>query len=108
VAVIARSTKLTRGERRESLLDAATELLGAGGPGAVTMEGVAAAAGVTKALPYRHFPNADAVLVALVERFNLELAECILPRRGAPWSRSGTAGPDPGDPGRRRSATERR
>jgi AcrR family transcriptional regulator len=75
---VAPTARLTRTERREALLDAATDLLLERGPVGVTMEGVAARAGVTKALPYRHFANADAVLVALVERFHAELATRIV------------------------------
>jgi AcrR family transcriptional regulator len=75
---VAATTRLSRTERREALLDAATDLLVERGPGGVTMEGVAARAGVTKALPYRHFANAEAVLVALVERFHAELATRIV------------------------------
>ena len=43
-------------------------LLGEGGPEAVTMEGVAARAGVSKALGYRYFDNADDLLLAVHHR----------------------------------------
>lgn len=62
------STSLTRAVRREQLLDAAADLVAERGVAGVTMEGVAAMAGASKALPYRHFANADAVLVALYHR----------------------------------------
>lgn len=55
--------------RRELLLDAAVEVLLERGVGGVTMEGVAARAGVNKALPYRHFANADEVLAQLYIRY---------------------------------------
>ena len=58
--------------RRAQLLDVAIELLGEGGAEAVTMEGVAARAGVSKALGYRYFDNADQLLLALHDR---EMAE---------------------------------
>lgn len=48
------------------------------GVAGVTMEGIAAKAGVNKALPYRHFDNADAVLVELFVRFNRVLATRVL------------------------------
>jgi len=58
--------------RKVQLLDVAVELLGEGGPDAVTMEGVAARAGVSKTLGYRYFDNADQLLVAVHRR---EMAE---------------------------------
>jgi AcrR family transcriptional regulator len=66
--MVTATTRPTRALRREQLLDAAAELVGQRGVGGVTMEGVAARAGASKALPYRHFPNADAVLAALYHR----------------------------------------
>lgn len=78
---VAQSTtrrRLPAGERRELLLDAATAVLQELGPDGVTMEGIAARAGVNKALPYRHFDNAQAVLVELYVRFNRELGSRIL------------------------------
>ncbi|MGH9297036.1 MAG: TetR/AcrR family transcriptional regulator [Acidimicrobiales bacterium] len=60
--------RLTKAERREQLLDAAAQVLLERGVVGVTMEGVAAAAGVSKALPYAHFENADAVLFAVYRR----------------------------------------
>ena len=64
--------------RREQLLDAAARLVGERGLLAFTMEGVAAEAGVSKALPYRHFSNAEDALVALYRRELARLAEAIL------------------------------
>jgi AcrR family transcriptional regulator len=58
--------------RKIQLLDVAVELLAEGGPDAVTMEGVAARAGVSKTLGYRYFGNADELLVAVHRR---EMAE---------------------------------
>lgn len=55
-------------ERREQLLDAAGQVLVARGLAGFTMEGLAEAAGVSKALPYRHFANADEAVVALYRR----------------------------------------
>lgn len=57
--------RLTRAQRRDQLLDAAAELVAERGIGAVTMEGVAARAGVSKALPYTHFDDATDLLVSL-------------------------------------------
>jgi AcrR family transcriptional regulator len=60
--------RLSKEERREQLLDAAADLVVERGLGGITMEGLADSAGVSKALPYQHFDNADAVLVALYQR----------------------------------------
>lgn len=61
-------SRLSRESRREQLLDTAAELLLEAGTAAITMEGLAARAGVSKALPYLHFGDAADVLVALHER----------------------------------------
>ena len=57
-------TRLTKEGRRAQLLDCAEQILLELGPTAVTMERLAERAGVSKALPYAHFENADAVLRA--------------------------------------------
>jgi AcrR family transcriptional regulator len=54
--------------RRDSLLDAAGALVAAGDVAGVTMESVAAASGVSRALVYKHFANRHDVLEALFER----------------------------------------
>jgi AcrR family transcriptional regulator len=63
--------------RRAQLLDVAIELLAEGGAEAVTMEGVAARAGVSKALGYRYFDNADQLLLALHNREMTEMGHRI-------------------------------
>lgn len=70
--------RLRRDERREQLLDAAATLLAERGDGAVTMERVAAWAGVSKALPYAHFDNSDDVLVAVHHRVVGELGRRVV------------------------------
>jgi AcrR family transcriptional regulator len=60
--------RLTRHARREHLLDVAAELITDAGLDAVTMEGVAARAGVSKGLGYAYFANRDELLVALFDR----------------------------------------
>ena len=57
-----------RQARREQLLDTAAALLVERGLTGLTMEAVAAGAGVSKALPYQHFDNSDAVVVELYHR----------------------------------------
>ena len=54
--------------RRDSLLDAAGALVATGDVAGVTMESVAAAGGVSRALVYKHFANRHDVLAALFER----------------------------------------
>jgi AcrR family transcriptional regulator len=63
-----RPARLPRSERREHLLDVAAALILDKGIEAVTMEGVAAAAGVSKGLGYAYFANSSTLLRALLER----------------------------------------
>jgi AcrR family transcriptional regulator len=63
-----RPARLPRSERREHLLDVAAGLILENGIEAVTMEGVAAAAGVSKGLGYAYFSNSSTLLRALLER----------------------------------------
>ncbi|MGE2832493.1 TetR/AcrR family transcriptional regulator [Mycobacterium sp. SMC-4] len=49
---------------RARLLDAATTLLRAGGPGAVTIEAVTRQANVARATLYRHFPSGNDLVAA--------------------------------------------
>ncbi|MDA2895381.1 TetR/AcrR family transcriptional regulator [Mycolicibacterium sp. BiH015] len=49
---------------RARLLDAATSLLRAGGPGAVTIDAVTRKANVARATLYRHFPSANDLVAA--------------------------------------------
>lgn len=59
---------MTSDERRDQLLDAAAEIVVEQGLDALTMEGLAAQSGVSKALPYAHFENSEDVLAALFDR----------------------------------------
>ena len=72
------SARLSRVERRDQLLDAAAAVLTERGQPGLTMEGLAAAAGVSKALPYAHFDNAEAVQVALYQREVADLGRHVL------------------------------
>lgn len=63
-----KQTRLPREQRREHLLAAALEIVAESGPESLTMEGLAARAGVSKALPYQHFEDSEDVLVALTVR----------------------------------------
>ena len=55
-------------DRRQQLIDAAAQIVVGHGAAAMSMERLAAEAGVSKALPYKHFDNSDAVLAALYRR----------------------------------------
>ena len=57
-----------RGSSREKLLDAAADLIAKNSVNELTLEGVAAAAGVTKGGLIYHFKTKDDLLGALVER----------------------------------------
>ena len=59
---------MTRSQRRHQLLDVAAERLVEHGLAAMSMERIAEWAGVSKALPYAHFDNIEALLVALYQR----------------------------------------
>jgi len=61
--------------RRDSLLDAAAAMVAAGDAAGVTMESVAAADGVSRALVYKHFANRHDLLAALYERESDSLHE---------------------------------
>ncbi|TQS46491.1 TetR/AcrR family transcriptional regulator [Cryptosporangium phraense] len=50
---------------RQALLEAARELLDAGGPEAVTLREVGARAGVSRGAPYRHFADKESLLTAI-------------------------------------------
>jgi AcrR family transcriptional regulator len=61
-----------RAERREALLDAAVHAVRRHGQ-AVSMEDIAANAGVTKPILYRHFGDRRGLILALGERFSSSL-----------------------------------
>lgn len=64
----ARTPRLAPEVRRRQLLDAALEVLNASGFGAVTVEAVAARAGVTRPVVYDMFGDLDGLMLALLER----------------------------------------
>lgn len=65
--------RLSGEARAASFLEAAAEIVSDEGVHAVTMEGVAARAGVNKRLPYRYFDNKDELLTALFDRVMKDL-----------------------------------
>lgn len=67
-AASAPRTRLPRAEREQQILDIAHARFAERGYGAVTMEDVAAAAGVTKPLLYNYFGNKERLYLACMER----------------------------------------
>jgi AcrR family transcriptional regulator len=59
---------MSREARRARFLDAAAEVVEAGGVGALSFESIATVAGVAKTLPYAYFDSVDELLVTLFER----------------------------------------
>jgi AcrR family transcriptional regulator len=80
------STKTHPVNRRDALLDAAGTLVTAGGVAGVTMESVAAASGVSRALVYKHFANRHDLLAALFEResrlLHMQLTQAVASAQG--------------------------
>jgi AcrR family transcriptional regulator len=64
---------LSRDERRAQLLQAAGQAFAAGGYAATSMEDVAAAAGVTKLIVYRHFESKEDLYGAVLESVSVRL-----------------------------------
>lgn len=63
-----RALRLSAAARREHLLDVAASMLNEAGFEALTMEGLAERAGVSKGLGYVYFENADDLALALFDR----------------------------------------
>jgi AcrR family transcriptional regulator len=62
------TSRRTPAQRRDELLDAAERVLSRGGPQALTLQSVAAEAGVSKGGLLYHFSNKAELITALVER----------------------------------------
>lgn len=63
-----RAARLSGTERREHFLDVTADLVVSKGVEAVTMEAVAASAGVSKGLGYAYFSNRNELLLSLLNR----------------------------------------
>lgn len=66
-------TRLPARQRRSTILEAAGRLFGDRGYDATTLDDVAAAAGVTKPIVYRHFGSKQGLYLALLERHRDDL-----------------------------------
>jgi AcrR family transcriptional regulator len=71
-AVPPRRTRLTAAQRRESILDAATELFAAAGYRAVKVSEVAARVGVTEPVVFQNFGSKPALYAAVLDRVTAE------------------------------------
>jgi AcrR family transcriptional regulator len=60
-------------DRREKILNAASQLLAEKGPAALRPDRIAAAAGVSRPVVYDHFSGRDSLAAALVERYSKKL-----------------------------------
>jgi AcrR family transcriptional regulator len=67
--------RLRADERRTQVMETAGRLFGERGYGGVTLDEVAAAAGVTKPVLYRHFDSKKALYLALLERHRADLPQ---------------------------------
>ena len=81
-------TRLPRAEREQQILDVAHARFAAHGFGAVTMDDVAADAGVTKPLLYNYFGNKERLYLACMERAGdamfATVGEAVAARRASP------------------------
>ena len=62
------SARMTAGQRREQLLDVAKAIVAEGGFHAVSIEGLAREAGISRPIVYGHFRDLPGVLEALIAR----------------------------------------
>nr|WP_042179096.1 TetR/AcrR family transcriptional regulator [Kibdelosporangium sp. MJ126-NF4]CEL13629.1 Transcriptional regulator, TetR family [Kibdelosporangium sp. MJ126-NF4]CTQ99315.1 Transcriptional regulator, TetR family [Kibdelosporangium sp. MJ126-NF4] len=68
-------TRLPRAQRREQILEAATEVVSRNGFAVTGLDDIAAAAGVTRMILYRHFESRDDLCRAVLDRAARRLAE---------------------------------
>jgi AcrR family transcriptional regulator len=71
-------TRLSPGDRRQQLLDAASTILSRHGVDRVQISEVAQAAGVTRPVVYKFFPHRQALIAAMLEDFESELSRRFL------------------------------
>lgn len=83
MATVSPAGAQTRSPKAEQVLDAAAALFLEQGFGAVSMDAVAQAAGVSKATVYAHFAGKDALFAAIIERACLRHAEVLSGRDAA-------------------------
>jgi AcrR family transcriptional regulator len=69
--------RLRRAERREQIIDAATRAFARAGYAATGLDDVAAEAGITRAILYRHFDSKAGMYRAVLDRACTRLAETV-------------------------------
>jgi AcrR family transcriptional regulator len=81
--------RLPTEQRRALIVEAAGRLFGEQGYDATRLDDIAAAAGVTKPILYRHFDDKQALYLALLERHRDDLGRfaAAVPAEGTPQSR---------------------
>jgi len=81
--------RLPARERRALIVEAAGRLFGVRGYEATRLDDIAAAAGVTKPVLYRHFESKQALYLALLARHRDDLASfvALIPEHGSPEER---------------------
>lgn len=72
-------TRLSRAERHGLILEHATDVFGTRGYHNVSMDDIAEAAGISKALVYQHFDSKDELYLAVMRSFQQNLSEQVLP-----------------------------
>jgi AcrR family transcriptional regulator len=89
MADLAPTRRLPAAERREVVLSSAGELFGRFGYDGVTLDTVAATAGVTKPILYRHFESKEDLYLALLDRHRRDLDSFapLVPQSGTPVER---------------------
>jgi AcrR family transcriptional regulator len=86
---MAERKRLAPEQRRALIVEAAGRLFGERGYGGTRLDDVAAAAGVTKPVLYRHFESKSALYLALLERHRADLGSFAgaIPAHGTPEQR---------------------
>src|ERR671923_2814540 len=82
MAVMGERRRLPVVERRELIIEAAGRLFGERGYDGTRLDDVAAAAGVTKPILYRHFADKEGLYLALLERHRDDLDRFVVPAEG--------------------------
>jgi AcrR family transcriptional regulator len=78
-AVSSTRQRLSRGERYDLILDDAIDVFGSRGYHNVSMDDIAEASGVSKALVYQHFESKDELYLEVLNTFQQKLADSVLP-----------------------------
>ncbi|HET9423724.1 MAG TPA: TetR/AcrR family transcriptional regulator [Gemmatimonadaceae bacterium] len=87
-----RPSSYHHGDLKAALVEHAVAILRAEGPAALTLRGVARAAGVSEAAPYRHFADRRELVAAVAEDGFRKLQEAMFARVGQASGREGLKG----------------